>query len=203
MSWMGNHWHIIFYVEDQARSLEEISERYNTYYGKKRIPLDPKLDPDRCRQMAEHLSDISFFMRQIHQKFTFYINRVHNRRGTLWADRFKSTILDGEQALWNCVKYIELNAVRAGLVDDPADYRFCTWGNFCGSGRHVFGDNFVRHTGKSLGEVAKDWTDEDVYAEFRGELARTISYESGVTAGLHEIKRTGIEKREHATPISA
>ena len=169
--------------------MEETADRYIAYYGKNRIPLDPKLAPERCRKVGEQLNDISFFMRQIHQKYTFYINRVHNRRGTLWADRFKSTILEGEHALWNCVKYIELNAVRANLVDDPADYRFCTWGNFCGSDRHVFGDNFVKHMRKSLGEIAKQWTDEELYGELRGEIARTISYESGAEEDLHKIKK--------------
>ena len=199
MSWMGNHWHIVVYVGDQTPTLEETAKRYNDYYRKKRIPLDPKLDPEKCRQVAEQLNDISFFMRQIHQKFTFYINRVHNRRGTLWADRFKSTILEGEQALWNCVTYIELNAVRAGIVDDPADYRFCSWGNFCGTGKYVFGDNFARHMRNSLGEHAENWTNEEVYAEFRGEVARNISYESGITENLHEIKEQA--KKNESMPL--
>ena len=103
--------------------------------------------------------------------------------------------MEGEQALWNCVKYIELNAVRANLVDDPADYRFSTWGYYCGTGTHVFGDNFARHMCKSLGERAEEWAAEDVYAEFRGEIARTISYESGVTEDLHKIKEKA-KKRE-------
>ena len=195
MCWMGNHWHVVFYAGDVIPSMEEAAVRYNEYYGKERMPLDANLDPDKCRQMAEQLNDISFFMRQIHQRFTFYINRVHNRRGTLWADRFKSTILEGEQALWNCVKYIELNAVRAKMVTDPADYRFCSWGYFCGSGRHFFGENFVRHMRKSLGDVANEWTDDEVYREFRGEISRTLSYESGITENLHEIKEKA-KKRE-------
>ena len=101
-------------------------------------------------------------MRQIHQKFTYYINRAHKRRGTLWADRFKSTILDGATALWNCVKYVELNSVRAGLVIKPEDYRFCTWGWYSGTGKHYFGDNFVRHMRSFLGESANGWSDEDI-----------------------------------------
>ena len=194
MCWMGNHWHIVVYSEGTTPSLEVTADRYNAYYGKNRIPLDPTINPEKCKKVSEQLNDISFFMRQIHQKFTFYINRVHHRRGTLWADRFKSTILEGKQALWNCVKYIELNAVRASLVDYPGDYRFCTWGYYSGSGRHIFGDNFVRHMGKSLGKSAERWTDEEIYAEFRGEIARTISYESGVTENLHEIKEHAKKK---------
>lgn len=117
MSWMGNHWHIVLYVGDKAPNLEEVAHRYNSYYEKKRMPLDPVMDSEKCQQFAEQLNDISFFMRQIHQKFTFYINRMHNRRGTLWADRFKSTILEGERALWNCVKYLDrwLNHWKKGF----------------------------------------------------------------------------------------
>ena len=194
MCWMGNHWHIVVYSEGMTPSLEETADRYNAYYRKNRIPLNPKLDPEKCRKVGEQLNDISFFMRQVHQRFTFYINRVHNRRGTLWADRFKSTILEGENALWNCVKYIELNAVRANLVNDPADYRFCTWGYFCGSGKHIFGENFVRHMRKSLGEIANEWTDDEVYSEFRGEIARTISYELGTRENLHAVKEEAKKK---------
>ena len=47
---------------------------------------------------------------------------------------------------------------------------------------------------RSLGEKAKEWTDEEVYAEFRGEIARTISYESGTTEDLHEIKEQAKKK---------
>ena len=101
--WMGNHWHIINYVGNVTPNCEETAERYNGYYGKKRMPLDPLLHPQKCRKIIGQQTDMSLLMRQVHQKFTFYINRVHDRRGTLWADRFMSTILEGEQALWNCV----------------------------------------------------------------------------------------------------
>lgn len=97
-------------------------------------------------------------------------------------------------ALWNCVKYIELNAVRAKLVEDPADYRFSTCGYYCGSGTHIFGDNFARHMRRSLGGIAKNWKDDEVEAEFRGEIARTISYESGITENLHEIREKAKKK---------
>ena len=199
MCWMGNHWHIIIHASNKSPTLHQTARRYNSYYDKKRMPLDAKSDPETCRQLSEHLNDISFFMRQVHQKFTFFINRVHNRRGTLWADRYKSTILDGEQALWNCVKYIELNGVRAKLVDDPAEYRFCTWGEFCETGVHIFGDSFARHMRRSLGDQAEIWSDEEVYSEFRGELARTIAYESGVTENLHEIKKEA--KKKESMPL--
>ena len=146
MCWMGNHWHLVCFVPGQAPDLATAAARWNSYYlprrkpnapnhqGREWIELDPEVNPEMCQEAAEQMVDLSQFMRQLNQRFTFYYNRVHKRRGTLWADRFKSTILDGRQSLWNCVKYVELNPIRAGLVADPADYRFSTWGWFNGSG---------------------------------------------------------------------
>ncbi len=133
-------------------------------------------------------------MRQIHQKFTYYINRTHNRRGTLWAERFKSSILEGKNALWSCVKYIELNPLRAKMIAEPADYRFSTWGNYCGTGKHLFEENFIKHMRKCLGEFAKDWDKDAVFAEFRGEIARTISYETNQLNDHSKAKEEGKKK---------
>lgn len=69
--------------------------------------------------------DLSEFMKTLKQKFTGWFNRKHGREGTLWERRFKSVLVEGS---WNCLlkvaAYIDLNAVRAGLVDDPKDYRW-------------------------------------------------------------------------------
>ena len=199
MCWMGNHWHIVVFAPEVPPSIEDAAAKYNAYYSKKNIQIDPKNNREKCEKIAEQLCDISFFMRQIHQKFTYYINRLHNRRGTLWAERFKSTILDGKESLWNCVKYVELNPVRAEMVSNPEDYRFSTWGYYCGTGRHFFKDNFERHMRLSMGEFAKKWTNDEVNAEFRGELARTIAYES--SENLDPLKEKEKAKRKDSMPI--
>lgn len=53
-----------------------------------------------------------------------YINTQYRRTGTLWEGRYKSCPVHGEIYLLRCYRYIELNPVRAGLVADPADYRW-------------------------------------------------------------------------------
>jgi putative transposase len=118
-------------------------------------------------------------MKDLKQAFTVWFNRRYNRRGSLWSDRFKSTILEGEQALWNCVKYVELNPVRAGLVEDPADYRFCSWGRFKGSGKHPFSNHFLKHIRRGSFQCLDQLNDEQVFAGFAIELARIINTESG------------------------
>ena len=181
MAWLGNHWHIVVYAPAEKPSLEAAAERHNSYYQEKHQTLNAQYNPVECEKVAKQLVDLSFFMRQIHQKFTYYINRLHDRRGTLWAERFKSTILEDRTALWDCVKYVELNPVRAGLVQNPADYRFSSWGHLCCSGKHIFGDNFFLHMRNYLGERAKHWSKEELYAEFRSQLAKVIAEEGGAS----------------------
>ncbi len=196
MCWMDNHWHIVLYSpsDNEKPSIQEIAEKYNSYYNDNKHFLNYKFAPKKTELMGEKLMDISYFMQLFQHKFTKYINRVHNRRGTIWAERFKSTILEGTQALWSCVKYVELNPVRAKMIEDPADYRFSTWGNYCGTGNFLFEDHFVKHLRKSLGEIAKDWSNSAIYAEFRGELARTISYETNSIAEHLEVKEKAKEE---------
>lgn len=77
------------------------------------------------RQMC----DISWFVRLIKQRFSQWYNHHHQRKGTLWEERFKSVLVDGQSPLLAIVAaYIDLNSVRAGLVDEPADYRWSGYG---------------------------------------------------------------------------
>ena len=68
-------------------------------------------------------------MKTLFQRFTQNYNRRHNRHGTLWEGRFKSVLVEGDgAALAMLCAYVDLNAVRAGIVEDPKDYRFCGYG---------------------------------------------------------------------------
>jgi len=75
------------------------------------------------------MGDVSQFMKLVKQRFSVWFNRSHNRFGTLWAERFKSVLVEGGGRVTAAMAaYIDLNAVRAGLVKDPKDYRFCGYG---------------------------------------------------------------------------
>jgi hypothetical protein len=70
--------------------------------------------------LREKLSNLSEFVREIKVGFT----RYYNRRGYFWGDRFKSVIVEKGETLINCLAYIDLNPLRAGLVDLPEEYRW-------------------------------------------------------------------------------
>jgi putative transposase len=75
------------------------------------------------------MGDLSPFMRLVKQRFSIWFNRSHDRYGTLWSERFKSVLVEAKFGVMRTIAtYIDLNAVRAGLVDDPKDFRFCGYG---------------------------------------------------------------------------
>ena len=75
--------------------------------------------------LLRRMWNLSEFMRGFKQDFTIWFNGTHNREGTLWESRFKSTLVEPGQALATVAAYIDLNPVRANLVDDPAEYPWC------------------------------------------------------------------------------
>lgn len=75
---------------------------------------------------------LSRLMQAIGRRYARYINRTQQRTGTLFEGRFKSSIVDSEAYFLTCMRYIELNPVRAGMIDRPADYPWSSYGQNAG-----------------------------------------------------------------------
>jgi REP element-mobilizing transposase RayT len=80
------------------------------------------------------MHDLGEFMKGLLQRYTQWHNRIHERSGRLWEDRFKSVIVEDGVAARTMAAYIDLNPVRAGLVKDPAEYRWSSYGEAIGGG---------------------------------------------------------------------
>ena len=75
-------------------------------------------------------------MKELKHRFTKWFNKQTNRFGTLWAERFKSVLVeDSVEAVSAVAMYIDLNPVRAGMVEDPREYRFCGFAEAAAGGR--------------------------------------------------------------------
>ena len=61
------------------------------------------------------------------RRYVQYINTTYRRTGTLWDSRYKSSLIQAETYLLSCQRYIELNPVRAAMVDDHAHYRWTSY----------------------------------------------------------------------------
>ena len=70
---------------------------------------------------------VARLMMSLGRRYVQYINRSYRRTGTLWDSRYKSSLIDADTYLLSCMRYIELNPVRAAMVDDPAHYRWTSY----------------------------------------------------------------------------
>ena len=70
---------------------------------------------------------ISRMMQSLGRLYVRYYNHAYQRSGTLWEGRFKSCLVQSERYLLELYRYIELNPVRAGMVDDPSDYSWSSY----------------------------------------------------------------------------
>ena len=182
---MSNHYHIVCAAPAEAPDKEEIQRRWRAYYvPKNRIEPDWD-DPEVVAAWGARLRDISKFCHDLQQRFTCWYNRTRpkRRRGRLWADRFKNTILQSGEAVWDCARYVEMNPVRAEICPIPGDYRFSTWGRYSGSGTHPFAESAVRHLRPYLhqfyGDRAEDLDAAAVLREFEADMTRLTVAEAG------------------------
>ncbi|MBO9716865.1 MAG: transposase [Pseudoxanthomonas sp.] len=65
---------------------------------------------------------VAVLMQALGRRYVRYVNDHYRRTGTLWEGRYKACLVDGDDYLLRCYRYIELNPVRAGMVADPAEY---------------------------------------------------------------------------------
>ncbi len=121
---LGNHIHIVLRMfPDHYFTDKEIKKRFQTNYGEDKIVSRKKIE-----DLRDKWSSLSEYMKEVKQTFSRYYNKLHDRRGTLWGERFKSLIVENGETLINCLAYVDLNAVRAGIVERPEEYRWCSLG---------------------------------------------------------------------------
>jgi putative transposase len=142
---MGNHFHWLIHLPRKPEDAElmpdaELVARIEKCQGLEvaarvehqlKYMVEKGLAEDRVKLREQWLArmwNLSAFVQSVKQRFTVWFNKKHKRKGTLWEERFKSVVLMGSQATAACAAYIDLNPVRAGIVDDPADYRWSGYG---------------------------------------------------------------------------
>jgi putative transposase len=120
-----NHFHILVkMVPEHHFTDEDVKKRLVQFYEEKKAPIGKGQLP----LMRQKLANLSEFIREIKVNFTRFYNKRHGRKGYFWGDRFKSLIVEQGETLINCLAYIDLNPVRAGIVEKPEDYRWNSLG---------------------------------------------------------------------------
>ncbi|MCC5839497.1 MAG: hypothetical protein JJT96_05165 [Opitutales bacterium] len=149
---MANHFHI--FVRLDPKETEDLDDaglvgRFRALYGGTRcasLGLDAddlevilKNNGDSAegirRRLKARMGEVSVFMREVKTRFTLWYNGERGTVGTFWAERFRSVIVEADTEAQRMVAaYIDLNPVRAGLVEDAGDYGFSGFGEACAGG---------------------------------------------------------------------
>jgi len=163
-----------------------------------------------ARQVAEirnrytrRMHDLSEFMKSLLERFTKWFNRTHSRSGTLWEERYKSVIVEDGAAARMMAAYIDLNPVRAGMVSDPAEYRWSSYGEAIGGGRKGNGrkarEGLVRawYSHEAAGLAAESWP--DVARLYRRMMGMTL----GNKPGRATVRKTGKSVTKNSAELLA
>lgn len=75
----------------------------------------------------EDVQGISRMMQYIGRHYVPYMNRAYGTTGSIWEGRYKASLVDNEQYLLTCMRYIELNPVRAGMTSTPGEYDWSSY----------------------------------------------------------------------------
>ena len=178
---LSNHFHILLDVPAQPILDDaELLKRVRALYGSveaarckerweewRRGGLDQLADREQ-NNLRRRMGDISPFMKLLKQCYSISYNRRHSRTGTLWEGRYASLLVEGEsKALSTVAAYIDLNPVRAGIVRDPAEYRWSGYGEACGGSASARQGILEIH---SFGQLEKKGDGAEALAAYRARL---------------------------------
>ncbi|MFC1591040.1 transposase [Thermodesulfobacteriota bacterium] len=121
---MGNHFHLLVRMLPQEQFTDQdILIRHQQFYGDKKLFSEGHIPCYR-----QKWASLSEFIKQLKQSFSRWYNKRSDRKGFFWSERFKSVIVEKGETLVNCLAYIDLNPVRAGIVAKPEQYRWSSLG---------------------------------------------------------------------------
>ena len=124
---MGNHFHFVVHFEKpRSLSREELEDIAHKLYGQKAEKKTADWTVAEWEAFNQRLFDVSKLMQNVDGQYARWYNRQFRRRGHFWSERFKNPELLGTEAVQDAILYVELNAVRAGLVKRPEQWK---WGS--------------------------------------------------------------------------
>lgn len=137
---LDNHFHVVCTVSRPGEPVpaKELLRRHRALYGERRSSeLAERWAELEAAGMTAHLEeemnrlrrrmhDISEFIKTFKEVFNLWFKRMRDYCGSIWSGRFKSTLIEDGEYFARCKRYVQLNAVRAGIVGQIRDYRW-TW----------------------------------------------------------------------------
>jgi hypothetical protein len=203
---MSNHFHLLLEVPDRETlaPLDEegllavlpllypgdVVEGVKQELERARAVGDERWHREILNRYERRRGDLGLFLKEVKLRITFHMNKRIGRTGTLWEGRYKSVLVeDCERALLTISAYIDLNPIRAGLVANPEDYRWCGYAEALAGGTR--GQKARDGLGLMLSEALQD---PDFRQDWRRTAARyrMLLYQDGQeVAGDSDLGQSG------------
>jgi putative transposase len=208
---MSNHFHILLEIPPRMDVLElsdedflaKLSKIYSNVYVKEVKKLMQRLNKNQAPKAMRELKakytyrmgDMSQFMKSLKQRFTQWYNKKHGRRGTLWEERYSATAVSAGDSARMVAAYIDLNPMRAGMVQDPKDYRWSSYGEaVAGNQKARSAYAYLYQMAATPGAVVAELTEDEAMQEYRMLMA-----EEGEAAEIIDGKASPMVRGERAS----
>jgi REP element-mobilizing transposase RayT len=212
---MDNHFHLLLEVPPMPEggiSDAELLKRLSAIYGEAYVTEVARELAEARRQVADGMAeeavvvarvhgrftyrmhDLGEFMKGLLQRYTQWHNRKHSRTGRLWEDRFKSVIVEDGVAAKTMAAYIDLNPVRAGIVKDPAEYRWSSYGEAIGGGAKGNGKTARAGLVRALRAHQGCGAEDSLWAKEVSREYRKLLMAGAVEKTVTRIGRDGVEE---------
>lgn len=135
----GNYYHImsqginkekIFYSDKYKKMYIKLLFDYASKKSIKIIAYCIMINHAHLLLEIKNTNDMSEFMKMVNMKFALLYNKLENRVGVVFRNRFESEYIYNEKYFYNCIHYIHNNPVKAGIVKDAKDYKFSSANNY-------------------------------------------------------------------------
>ncbi len=124
----GNNREAVFFEDEDYQTYKNILHESAESSGVKIHAYVLMTNHIHILATANSSNGISLMMQKTGRFYVPYINHKYTRTGTLWEGRFKSALVDSDFYVLACMRYIEMNPVRAHMVDAPQDYKWSSYG---------------------------------------------------------------------------
>ena len=218
---MSNHFHILLEIPPRIHAVDLSDEEflaklgsiYSGAYVKEVKSWMQKLNKNQATKAMRELKakytyrmgNMSEFMKSLKQRFSRWYNKTHGRRGTLWEERYSSTAVSAGSAAKMVAAYIDLNPLRAGMVDDAKNYRWSSYGEAVAGGKKAL-ENYqhLYQSSDRAGAMVEELSAEEVLQKYRMLMAEEgveadqdgLPMTQGQRASKRRKKRSGYSREE-------
>lgn len=116
-----------FFAEEDFQFYKEVLAEGLSRYGAKLHAYCLMTNHVHLLITPDFTDSISRILQHIGRQYVCYVNKTYKRSGTLWEGRHKSSLVDAENYLLACYRYIELNPVVASMVESPGEYPWSSY----------------------------------------------------------------------------